>query len=75
MRIERLQHAADGAVHEPVGVDLLDVSLLDRLSAAVNTLYALRQAVLGRQHAAAEEPADEGREGDTANAAYRDGTV
>ena len=30
MRIERAQHAADRAVHEAIGIDLVDVVGLDR---------------------------------------------
>ena len=48
MGIERLQHAADRAVDQAIGLDLVHVARLDeRSSAAVNVRYCSAQTVFG----------------------------
>ena len=59
MRIERAEHAADGAVDEAVGLDLVDVVRLDRAQRRGEGLVVLRHLVVGRQRASAEEAADQ----------------
>ena len=64
MRIERLQHAVDGAVDQPVGFDRLGVLRLDRAQRRGERLVVIRHRVCGGQRALAENPADQGREQD-----------
>ena len=59
MRVERLEHAADGAVDQPVGFDLADVIGVDRAQRGGKDLVLVRDLVFGRQSAPAEEPADQ----------------
>jgi hypothetical protein len=63
MRVEGPQHAGDGAVDEPVRLEVADVVFLDRLQRRREDLVLVRHAVLG-QGAAAEEAANQGTDHD-----------
>jgi hypothetical protein len=60
MRIERLQHARDRAIDQPVGLDVADVVLLDGPERRPEDLVLVRHLVLRRQGAPAEEAAGQG---------------
>ena len=60
MRIERLEHAGDGAVDQPVGLDRADVIGVDRVQRGSKDLVLVRNLVFDRQGAAAVEAADQG---------------
>ena len=57
MRIERVQHAVDRAVDQPVRRQLVDVLTIDRVERRREHAILLRHFVLARQRGAAEEPA------------------
>ena len=64
MRIERAQHAANCAVDEVLGLDLLDVVRLDRTQRRREGLVVLRNLVVDGKGALAEQPADQSRDDD-----------
>ena len=59
MRIERLQHAVDRAVDQPVRRHLLDVLAIDRRERRGEDAILLRKLVLRRDDAAAEDAAED----------------
>ena len=59
MRIERAEHAANGAVDEVVGLDLVDVVRLDRAQRRGERLVVLGNLVVDRERAPAEQSADQ----------------
>ena len=54
MRIERLQHAVDGAVDQPIGFDRLGVVRLNGAQRRRERLVVIGKAIFGGQGAAAE---------------------
>jgi hypothetical protein len=64
MRIERLEHPADGAVHEAVGLDRLDVPGFDFPERGGERPVLLRQAFLVGDGAASEDASGDGRRRD-----------
>ena len=67
MRVERLEHAADGAVHEPVGFHLADVIRLDGVHGGGKHPVLVGNLVLGEgasaKQAAHERADDDDKEG------------
>ena len=59
MGIERLEHAADGAVDQPVGRRFTDVVVLDRAERRGEHLVLVGKLILGDEGVAAEEATDE----------------
>src|SRR5205823_14192087 len=59
VRVERAEHAADGARHEVLGLDLVDVVALDRAERGREGLVVLRHLVVGSQGASSEKAAHE----------------
>ena len=64
MRIERLQHAADGAVDQPVRFVLPDVVLLDGAEGRREDFVLVRNLILGDKRVAPPEPAGYGTKDD-----------
>ena len=64
MRIERAEHAAHRAVHQIVGVDLVDVIGLDRIQRRGERAVVFGNLIVGRKRAASEQPADQGGDQD-----------
>ena len=64
VRVERLEHAGDGAVDEAVGFDVLDVLLLHGGQRGGEDAIAIGQAVGGGLCATAEHAPDERGDGD-----------
>ena len=62
MRIERLQHAVDGAVDQAIGFDGVGVVGLDRAQRRRERLVVIGQPIFGGQRAASEHAAGEGRQ-------------
>ena len=67
MRIQRLQHAADGPRHELLDVDLVDVVGFDRGERRRERVVLPGHRILARQHLTAEQPARDGRQDDGAH--------
>jgi hypothetical protein len=67
MWIERLQQALDGAIHEAVGRDFLDVLTLDSSERRRKNAVLLCDLVLGGQNAAAKDAAGKRRKHDRQN--------
>ena len=65
VRIQCRQHSPDGAVHEPVGVDLVDIARLDRTQCGRKGLVMLGDAIVDRQRAASEQAANQGGDRDS----------
>ena len=62
MRIERLQHAVDGAVDEAIGFDRLGVVGLNGAERGGEGLVVIGEPIFGRQRAASEYAAGERRQ-------------
>jgi len=74
VRIQRLEHPRDGAVHQPVGFDRADVIRLNGVQGCRKDLVLVGNLVLDGKGAAAVEPAHEGAKGDRKHG-DGDGTV
>src|SRR6185295_3307405 len=64
MRIERAEQAAYRAVHEIVGIDLVDVVRFDRAERRREGAIVLGHLVVGGERAPSEEAADQRRDED-----------
>ena len=67
MRIERLQHAVDGAVDQPVRRHVVDVFAIDRGERRREHAILLLDLVLRGERRAAEQAAGERRQQDRQN--------
>ena len=65
MRIQGREHAPDGSVHEPIGIDLVDITRLDRAQRGRERFVVLGHAIVDRQRAASEQAADQSGDRDS----------
>jgi hypothetical protein len=59
MRVEGREHPAHGAVHQTIGIDLVDVTRFDRAQRGGERLVVFGHPVVGRKKALAEQAAHE----------------
>jgi hypothetical protein len=64
MRVERLEHAVDGSLDQPVGGYLTDIVVLDGAKGRREDLVLPGKLILGDHGLAAEQPADQRTEYD-----------
>jgi hypothetical protein len=61
MRVERLEHAGDRAVDQPIGLEIADILLFDGLQRSRENLVLVRNLVLRGQGRPPEQAPHEGR--------------